>query len=329
MAKEVRMLEARHKKTRIPGVLAGGNRYICVERLMAAAVPGIKKEDKRTLSKKLAALADEYGGAFRAKMAGADRWFMTRQLLSEGLAREIAAYRNGTYARFAASILERVDVLARMLQLSGKISKRGFHRTEDTVIITIDKMFGKTAPMADIDAVLAEAAEMLRNAGVADAGPGTGDGAADAEPGGACDGQKVRDEAPDARVPAAIPEEIIGILSNSAALPEAAAMKLQYRMCALSAVLARDLCGDALMDAILTVRDVLIRPYRTVKYSEWLAVFGITPDAEWMSEHDRDCFDEKAFIVAEACRGVWGSNSSGPVKSMYAQELLVSCLTKI
>lgn len=194
MAKQVKMLEAQHKKVRIPGALMGGERYICAERLMAAASPGAGKEEKRALSKKMAGLAEEYGGAFRAKVAGMDRWFVTRQLMAECLAREAAAYRNATYARFGPRIRSRIRLLMDMVLLADKLSGRGFHRTDSAVSPDVDLTAAKKEPAADMAAAMAEAEKLLQeqsapeNAGGApapDAGTETGTAPDAGDPAGA------------------------------------------------------------------------------------------------------------------------------------------------
>ena len=344
MVKQLKMLEAQNGKIKIPGALSGGDRYICAERLMAAAATGIGKEEKRTLSKKLAEISEEYGGAFRGRVSGADRWFVTRQLLADCLAREIATYRNGTYARFKSSIAMRIRVILDMLAMSERLCKRGFHRTESMLPIDIDRMSGKTPSGNDIGAVMEEASALLRAvlaetrmpASLGDAKPvdeilemmgGNGEKAGTPEA-GAADSGYGSDSAPSG-TPAATPAEIIGILTNTGELPEDTAAKLRHRMCALSTVMIPEKRGSALTDIILSVREAMIHPYRPIAYADWLAVFGVNPDAGWAEAGDSDRFDGDALAVVNACRGVWDSNRNGPVKSMFAHELLLNCLTKI
>lgn len=337
MAKQLRMLEAQNGKIKIPGALSGGDRYICAERLMAAAAPGIGKEEKRTLSKKLAEISEEHGGAFRGRIAGSDRWFVTRQLMADCLAREIATYRNGTYARFAGGILARIRTLLDMLAMSGRICKRGFHRTEGRLSIDIDRMAGKKPSGNDVDAVAEEASALLR-AALADAhapaggndNDGNGDGRAEGDDPAAKGAEEpLPEDGLNPGAPAASPGEIIGILTNTGELPEAISAKLRYRMCALSTVMLPEKRGSVLTDIILAVREAMIHPYRSIQYADWLAVFGVNPDGGWFEADDRDHFDGDALAVAEACRGVWDSGRNGPAKSMYAHELLLGCLTKI
>lgn len=352
MAKQVRLLEAQHRKIRIYGALTGGERYICAERLMAAAAPGIGKEDKRSLVKKLSELSAEYGGAFRAKVSGADRWFVTRQLVAECLAREIAAYRNGTYARFADNIRGRVKVLMDMITLSGRLCKRGFHRTDGTLVPDIDRTSGKTASAVDIDTEANEAArllaehaaasapvpadggalggdpsidEIMAQMGDPEAGPDTGK-AEQSVGGNAAD---TEDGAEDAGPAGPGPGDIIRSLTSRPKLSGDTLAKMRDRMCALSVLAGTSLAYKNLDDTFLaTVYEIQAHPYHSVRYKDWLALFGVTPEGEWLPDTDPGKVSDRDVKMAESCAGVWDMSPEGPERSMSMNELLENCMLR-
>lgn len=327
MAKQVRLLEAKVGKTSIQGALTSGDRYICIERLLAAAAPEISKEEKRSITKKLAAESENCGGAFRARLSGFDRWFMTRSLIAACLDHECRLLNNATYARFKPTIESRIRILSDMLKIAGKLcSGRRFHRAEGTIAIAIDRTAGAGLTEASIAAAMARAEKVLQDLERDTVKPDDG-GTAHPED---CSGDAVSD-AGSGEQPCGHgyePGGVIDLVNTPARLPDEAVLKLNDRLCALGVLLNVGIQQPGHAAALLTVRAAMLQPSRAIRYSEWVSLFGVKPDGAWIDEKARDGFTDRTWHCAEACAGVWDVSGSGPVPAMRVLDLLMNCLTR-